>query len=104
MKQLNKLATAVGVALTLGYGAGASAAISAPGALADAMLRLNDFTILAGTGNTTKGAALPLNFSIILDGNLNPVLDPTIPLVAGAGARRSTGTPPIEERRFSNSR
>jgi hypothetical protein len=96
---MKKIAAGVGAALTLGYGASAFAAIASPGAVADAYLRLSNFTLLAGNNAAGKSfAPLP----IVTSGpgvRLNSVVTnaDTSASLGGAPASQSTsvglGTP-----------
>jgi PEP-CTERM motif len=61
MGQLNKIAAGVTAALAMAYTAGASAAISSPGAIADAYLLVDNFTILRGNGALGKGTEINTN-------------------------------------------
>lgn len=62
MIQMKKIAAVVGAVFSVGYGVTAMAAISPPpGAVADSMLLINNFTLLQGDGALGKsGTALPI--------------------------------------------
>lgn len=57
MIKVNKLAASVTAALALGYGASASAVVSAPGAVAEGLLSQSLFRICAGNGVGDGGTA-----------------------------------------------
>jgi hypothetical protein len=70
---MNKLAAGVTAALALGYG-GSAYAIPTPGAYAESLLSLANFTILQGDGVLGGGTILPLSpFDVDGDGPGGPV-------------------------------